>query len=123
MDDKLASLPLLKWFPPQGSPHVFSLYKPVSTIGLALGTDVCVKGERVAQTHAQVLFDGRDFNLEDVDKQAEILINGKKKRRARLVHGDRLTLGDAELMRSACSTSRVRRRGPSEARSCRKRPR
>ena len=44
-----------------------------------------------------MLFDGRDFNLEEVDKQAEILINGKKKRRARLVHGDRLTLGDAEL--------------------------
>ncbi len=90
-------MPILKWFPPQGSPHVFSLHKPVSTIGAALGNDVCVKGERVAQTHVQVLFDGRDFNLEEVDKQAEILINGKKKRRARLVHGDRLTLGDAEL--------------------------
>src|SRR5208282_4265721 len=36
-------------------------------------------------------------NLEEVDKQAEILVNGKKKRRARLVHGDRLTLGDVEL--------------------------
>ena len=69
----------------------------MSTIGLALGNDVCVKGERVAQTHAQVLFDGRDFNLEEVDKQAEILINGKKKRRARLVHGDRIALGDAEI--------------------------
>jgi transcriptional regulator with GAF, ATPase, and Fis domain len=51
----------------------------------------------VAPTHAQVLFDGRDFNLEEVDKQSEILINGKKKRRARLVHGDRIALGDAEL--------------------------
>jgi transcriptional regulator with GAF, ATPase, and Fis domain len=90
-------LPILKWFPSQGSPHVFALHKPVSTIGAALGNDVSVKGDRVAQTHAQILFDGRDFNLEEVDKQGEILINGKKKRRARLVHGDRLTLGDAEL--------------------------
>ena len=31
------------------------------------------------------------------DKQAEILVNGKKKRRARLVHGDRVTLGDVDL--------------------------
>jgi len=76
--------------PPEGAPHVFSLYKPVSTIGRALGNDVAVKGEKVADTHAQILFDGRDFNLEEVDKQADILINGKKKRRARLVHGDRL---------------------------------
>ncbi|HEY1954822.1 MAG TPA: sigma 54-interacting transcriptional regulator [Polyangiaceae bacterium] len=88
---------ILKWFPSQGAPHVFALHKPVSTIGNALGNDVCVKGERVSATHAQVLFDGRDFNLEEVDKQGDILINGKKKRRARLVHGDRLTLGDAEL--------------------------
>src|SRR5262249_22774947 len=51
----------------------------------------------IGETHAQVLFDGRDFNLEEVDKAGEILINGKKKRRARLVHGDRVTLGDAEL--------------------------
>ncbi len=73
------------------------LYKPVSTIGRALGNDIAVPSHGLAETHAQVLFDGRDFNLEEVDKQGEILVNGKKKRRARLVHGDRLTLGDVEL--------------------------
>ncbi len=90
-------MPILKWFPPQGSPRTFVLYKPVSTIGRALGNDVAVMTGGISDTHAQVLFDGRDFNLEEVDKTGEILINGKKKRRARLVHGDRLTLGDAEL--------------------------
>jgi len=76
---------------------VFSLFKPVSTIGRALGNDVAVPTPGISETHAQVLFDGRDFNLEEIDRAGEILINGKKKRRARLVHGDRLTLGDAEL--------------------------
>jgi transcriptional regulator with GAF, ATPase, and Fis domain len=92
-------MPTLKWFPPQGAPRAFSLYKPVSTVGRALGNDVALPqaGSSLGETHVQVLFDGRDFNLEEVDKQGEILINGKKKRRARLVHGDRLTLGDAEL--------------------------
>ncbi len=90
-------MPILKWFPPQGSPRTYVLYKPVSTIGRALGNDVAVATGGIAETHAQVLFDGRDFSLEEVDKAGEILINGKKKRRARLVHGDRLTLGDAEL--------------------------
>jgi transcriptional regulator with GAF, ATPase, and Fis domain len=90
-------MPLLKWFPPQGQPRTFVLYKPVSTIGRALGNDIAVPSHGLAETHAQVLFDGRDFNLEEVDKQGEILVNGKKKRRARLVHGDRLTLGDVEL--------------------------
>ena len=90
-------MPTLKWFPPQGAPRAFALYKPVSTIGRALGNDVAIPSEGLSETAAQVLFDGRDFNLEEVDKHAEILINGKKKRRARLVHGDRLTLGDTEL--------------------------
>jgi transcriptional regulator with GAF, ATPase, and Fis domain len=66
-------------------------------VGRALGNDVALAGDGLAETHAQVLFDGRDFNLEEVDKHAEILVNGKKKRRARLVHGDRLTLGDVAL--------------------------
>src|SRR5215470_6661419 len=90
-------MPILKWFPSQGAPRTFVLYKPVSTIGRALGNDVAIPSHGISETHAQVLFDGRDFNLEEVDKQGEILINGKKKRRARLVDGDRLTLGDAEL--------------------------
>src|SRR5271155_3644166 len=90
-------MPTLKWFPTEGSPRAFVLLKPVSTVGRALGNDVAVPSKTLAETHAQILFDGRDFNLEEVDKQGEILINGKKKRRARLVHGDRLTLGDAEL--------------------------
>ncbi|HEY2511689.1 MAG TPA: FHA domain-containing protein, partial [Polyangiaceae bacterium] len=91
-------MPTLKWFPQQGAPRGFPLFKPVSTIGRALGNDVALPGASgLAETHAQILFDGRDFNLEEVDKQGEILINGKKKRRARLVHGDRLTLGTSEL--------------------------
>ncbi len=90
-------MPILKWFPPQGQPRTFVLYKPVSTVGRALGNDVSIPSHGLAETHVQVLFDGRDFNLEEVDKQGEILVNGKKKRRARLVHGDRLTLGDVEL--------------------------
>src|SRR3974390_805300 len=90
-------MPTLKWFPTEGTPRAFVLLKPVSTIGRGLGNDVAGPSKSLSETHAQVIFDGRDFNLEEVDKQGEILINGKKKRRARLVHGDRITLADAEL--------------------------
>jgi transcriptional regulator with GAF, ATPase, and Fis domain len=90
-------MPILKWFPSQGPPKAFVLHKPVTTVGRALGNDVALAGNGLAETHAQVLFDGRDFNLEEVDKQADILVNGKRKRRARLVHGDRVTLGDVAL--------------------------
>jgi transcriptional regulator with GAF, ATPase, and Fis domain len=90
-------MPTLKWFPTEGSPKTFVLHKPISTVGRASGNDVALNLADVADTHVQILFDGRDFNLEEADKVAEILINGKKKRRARLVHGDRLTLGKTQL--------------------------
>ena len=106
-------MPTLKWYPPEGAPRAFTLFKPVSTIGRALGNDVAVTSRGLAETHAQVLFDGRDFNLEEVDKQAEILINGKKKRRARLVHGDRIRLGDAEFGFSMFDDPPARSRAPS----------
>jgi len=90
-------MPTVRWFPRQGPPRAFAVYKPVTTIGRALGNDIAIEGPGVAEHHVQIAFDGRDFNLEEIDRQGEILINGKKKRRARLVHGDRVTLGEVEV--------------------------
>jgi transcriptional regulator with GAF, ATPase, and Fis domain len=91
-------MPILKWFPTQGSPRTFVIYKPMTTIGRAMGNDIAVPVAGLADAHAQIVFDGRDFNLDEIDKVGEIQINTKKKRRARLVHGDRLTLGAGEFL-------------------------
>jgi transcriptional regulator with GAF, ATPase, and Fis domain len=90
-------MPTLKYFPSQGGPREYSVHKAVTTIGKSLDNDFSLQLPEVAEHHAQIIFDGRDFNLEEGDRQAEILINGKKKRRGRLCHGDRLTLGTAQL--------------------------
>jgi transcriptional regulator with GAF, ATPase, and Fis domain len=88
---------IVRYFPAEGAPVIVALHKPVTTLGRALGNDIAIPDPSVAHHHAQIVFNGRDFQLEEVDRDAEILINGKKKRRARLVHGDRLTLGRAQL--------------------------
>src|SRR5271166_6015225 len=90
-------MPTLKYFAAAGAPRLYCVHKPVTTIGKALGNDVAIVGAGVADHHAQVLFDGRDFVLEELDRDADIDINGKRKRRARLVHGDRVHLGAVEL--------------------------
>src|ERR1700677_3533395 len=105
-------MPILKWYPSQGPARTFVLHKPVTTVGRALGNDVAIPSGALAETHVQMLFDGRDFNLEEVDKQGEILINGKKKRRARLVHGDRLRLGEADFVFSMFDDPPQRGRSP-----------
>ncbi len=108
----------VRYFPPQGAPLLFAVHKPVTTIGRALGNDVHVPDATVHQHHAQIVFNGRDFQFEEVDRHAEILINGKRKRRARLANGDRLTLGQAQLSFSMFSEPPLEaRRGTGEASS------
>ncbi|MGH6914584.1 MAG: GAF domain-containing protein, partial [Geminicoccales bacterium] len=87
----------VRYYPSEGAPVIVALHKPVTTIGRALDNDIAVPDSSVAHHHAQIVFDGRDYQLEELDKTAEISINGKRKRRARLVNGDRLTLGRAQL--------------------------
>jgi transcriptional regulator with GAF, ATPase, and Fis domain len=90
-------MPCLKWSAPVGKPRTFPIFKKITSIGSAGGNDVCVEAGDLADYHAQIIFDGRDFNLSEVDTQGKILVNGKKKRRSKLIHNDRLTLGEIEL--------------------------
>src|SRR5262245_11384567 len=90
-------MPTLKVLMPQGAPAIYAVHKPVTTLGRALSNDVPLKTGGVADHHAQIVFDGRDFVLEEIDQNADIQINKKKKRRARLAHNDSVQLGAAEL--------------------------
>ncbi len=91
-------MPCLKLVATSGRPKIFPIIKKITTIGRAGGNDVCLEPPDVADYHAQIVFDGRDFNLSEVDRSGEIAINGKKKRRAKLLHNDRLELGGVELL-------------------------
>jgi transcriptional regulator with GAF, ATPase, and Fis domain len=91
-------MPCLRWIGAAGRGQLFPLYKAVSSIGRAGGNDVCLDAAGVADYHAQIVFDGRDFSLDEVDPVAEIQINAKRKRRARLQHNDKLLIGTAELV-------------------------
>jgi transcriptional regulator with GAF, ATPase, and Fis domain len=90
-------MPSLTWIRPVGRPKVFSVWKKLTTIGGAGGNDIEIEGSGLAEHHAQLVFDGRGFNLNEVDRDAKILINGKPKRRAPVQHADRITLGHVEL--------------------------
>lgn len=93
--------------------------KPITTVGRAPGNDICVLQGTVESQHAQIVFSGRDFEIEGLGGSDSILINGKRKRRARLVNGDRLTLGEAQfsfsMMSDFLSTSSERPPGSNVA--------
>ncbi|MFK7985022.1 MAG: sigma 54-interacting transcriptional regulator [Sandaracinaceae bacterium] len=89
-------MPSLKWIRAEGRPQTFAIYKKITSIGRAGGNDVPI-AEGLADYHAQIVFDGKEFTLSEVDRKGEMRINGKKKRRGKLIHGDRITVGDVEL--------------------------
>ena len=56
-------MPSLKWIAPEGQPRVFAIYKKVTSIGRGGASDVCIDSKSLAESHAQVVFDGRDFTV------------------------------------------------------------
>ena len=66
---------------PNGKPKIFPIYKKITSVGRAKGNDVSVEDDTLSDYHAQVIFDGREFNFSEVDARGEMLLNGKKKRR------------------------------------------
>jgi transcriptional regulator with GAF, ATPase, and Fis domain len=86
------------------------------TIGRAPGSDIQINDATVASHHAQIVFNGRDFQLEESDRNALITINGKTKRRARLVNGDRLCFGEAQFSFSIFSEFPLEKRSGNDDR-------
>jgi len=93
---------------------VFAIYKRVTSIGRAGANDISVDADSLEEHHAQVVFDGRDFSLSAVDPESVILVNGKKKKKSKIFHNDKLTLGDVELVFSLYDEGSSRERGDDE---------
>lgn len=93
-------MPSLKWIRSSGPPQVFAVLKPVVLIGSNDACDVVLpgSGSGLVGHHAQLIFDGKGFQLEEASQEGEILINQKKKRRGKIEHGDRIQLGTCELV-------------------------
>ena len=104
-------MPSLKWIVPQGRPRVFAIYKRVTSIGRAGANDISVDADSLQDHHAQIVFDGRDFSLNAVDPDSVILVNGKKKKKSKVFHNDKLTLGDVELVFSLYDEGSSREQG------------
>ena len=87
-------MPTLKYYVSEGTPRVYSVHKALTTLGKAPGNDVVIQDAEAMPNHLQIAFDGRDFVIEELGRYGKLTINGKKKRRARLVHGDRIRIGE-----------------------------
>ncbi len=83
---------------PDGSTdEEFALRKKLSSIGSAGTNDIVLDDPSVAASHAMVQLDGSSFEIRPVERSCEVRVNGKKKRKAKLDHDDRVEVGDVSL--------------------------
>jgi transcriptional regulator with GAF, ATPase, and Fis domain len=90
-------MPSLRITLPGKGPKVFHLYKKITSIGSGEENDIVVPDPLLADSHAHVHFDGRDFNVTSIDKHGDLHVNGKKRKKHRLVHQDVMKIGTTEL--------------------------
>src|SRR5581483_8030894 len=90
-------MPSLRVAAPGKAPKVYPLYKKITSIGRSEENDVVLDDPLLAESHAHIHFDGRDFNVTAIDRNGDLSINGKKRKKHRLVHEDVMKIGGTEL--------------------------
>jgi transcriptional regulator with GAF, ATPase, and Fis domain len=90
-------MPSLRVVLPGKGPKIYHLYKKITSIGRSDENDIALDDPLLADSHAHVHFDGRDFNVTSIDKNGDLTVNGKRRKKHRLVHQDQLKIGATDL--------------------------
>jgi transcriptional regulator with GAF, ATPase, and Fis domain len=86
-------MPSLRIQVPGKGPKIYHLWKKITTLGSGGDCDIVLPDPLLAESYAHLHHDGRDFFIQTIERADEIVVNGKKRRKHRLSHQDRLTLG------------------------------
>ena len=76
---------------------VYHIFKKITSLGRSEESDIMLPDPGLAESHAYIHFDGRDFNVATTERDAELWVNGRKRNKHRLAHEDRIRLGIIEL--------------------------
>ena len=90
-------MPSLRIHVPGKSPAVYHLYKALTSLGSSPECDVVLPDPLIAESFAHIHFDGQTYTLTTLARQNEAVINGKKRKKHRLSHQDKLVIGSVEM--------------------------
>ena len=72
--------------------------KPVTVLGRSATSDVRLSDPNVSRRHAELRQQGTAYWIVDLDSTNGIEVNGARVERAKLDHGDKVTVGETELV-------------------------
>lgn len=77
---------------------LYSLDEGCLTIGRSSENGISLQDSLVSRRHAEVAFAGGEVTLKDLGGKNPIRVNGEAVQDCRLAHGDRITIGNTELL-------------------------
>jgi transcriptional regulator with GAF, ATPase, and Fis domain len=90
-------MPTLRVQIPGGNATVFHLYKKITSLGSSPECDVTLPDPLVPDSFAHIHFDGQVYTIATASRRHEVSINGKKRKKHRLSHDDKIVIGAIEL--------------------------
>jgi transcriptional regulator with GAF, ATPase, and Fis domain len=90
-------MPSLRLQAPGQKPVVYHLYKKITSVGSSPEGDIVLPDPLVKDAFAHIHFDGQTYTIQTLSRKAEIVVNGKKRKKHTLTHEDKLLIGGVEL--------------------------
>jgi transcriptional regulator with GAF, ATPase, and Fis domain len=90
-------MPSLRVQIPGSGATVFHLYKKITSLGSSPECDVTLPDPLVPDSFAHIHFDGQVYTIATASRRHEVTINGKKRKKHRLSHDDKIVIGAMEL--------------------------
>jgi len=91
------TMPSLRVQIPGKGPTVYHLYKKITSLGSSGECDVILPDPLVPESFAHIHFDGQVYTIATASRRHEVSINGKKRKKHRLTHEDKIVIGPIEL--------------------------
>src|SRR5262245_34450063 len=76
----------------------YEITKPVTVLGRSATSDVRLDDPNVSRRHAELRQQGTSYWVIDLDSTNGVEVNGARVERAKLDHGDKVTVGETELV-------------------------
>jgi transcriptional regulator with GAF, ATPase, and Fis domain len=90
-------MPSLRVQIPGRGPTVYHLYKKITSLGAAPENDIVLPDPLVGDAFAHILFDGQTYTIATLSRRSDLIVNGKKRKKHKLSHDDKLVVGAIEL--------------------------
>jgi transcriptional regulator with GAF, ATPase, and Fis domain len=90
-------MPSLRVQIPGRGPTVYHLYKKITSMGSAPENDIVLPDPLVREAFAHIHFDGQTYTVATLSRKSEVVVNGKKRKKHKLSHDDKLVVGAIEM--------------------------